>query len=217
MKQAIEYLKTVHNIEALIVYGSYADNSFNQFSDFDAIAISNKPKYKHDTTVVCGLPLDVYLYTPQELSGEINPEEFLQIHNGVVVYDIDGIATRLLKTVQEYVGTINYKDIDILRQEIQWCEKMYARIKEEDAIGCHRWHMLLTESLMIYCDIKQRHFLGPKHTLLWMEENDLESYMIYTHAVKWFERIYIRNWIIRLRTIYNKVEKEHMRWYVERK
>lgn len=217
MKQAIEYLKTVHNIEALIVYGSYADNTFNEHSDFDAIAICAKPKYKHDTTVVCGLPLDVYLYTPDELRGEIDPEAFLQIYNGIVVYDVDGIAAHLLKTVKEYADSIKYTDIDELRQGMEWCEKMYARVKEDDSIGCYRWHMLLIESLKIYCDIKQKHFLGPKYTLRWMEENDLESFLLYTHAVKWFEIKLVRNWIWRMRTVFDRVEKEHMRWYVERK
>ena len=81
---------------------------------------------------------------------------------------------------------------------------------------CYRWHTLLIESLKIYCDIKQKHFLGPKHTLRMMEEYDIESFCLYSHAVKWFEYKMMRNWIARLRTVYDAVEKEHMRWRVNR-
>ncbi len=216
MKKAVQYLQSVHDAKAIIVYGSYADNSYHEASDFDALVICDKPKYKHDTTIVGGLPLDVYLYSPEEIEREIDPQEFIQIYNGVVLFDQDGMAERILKTVQEYVATINYKDVDQLRQEMEWCEKMYERTLRGDAVSNFRWHSLLTESLDIYCDIKQMHFLGPKKTLRIMEEQDLESYMFYTHAINWFEPNMLRNWIRHLRTIFDRVEKEHMRWHVER-
>ena len=217
MKQAVEYLRAVHDIEALIVYGSYADHSYYEASDFNAIAIAEHPKCRHDTTVVRGLQLDVWLYTPDELSREFDPQKFLQIHNGIVAFDKDGIALRLLKSVQSFASSLNYKDIDVLREEMLWCENMLLRIREDDAVAGYRWHILLTESLKVYCDIKQKHFLGPKHTLRMMEEIDVESFCLYSHAVKWFEYKMLRNWIMRLRVVYDAVEKEHLRWRVNKK
>lgn len=216
MRTAIEYLQTLYQPEALIVYGSYADGSYTSASDFDALVICQNPKCRHDTTRVLNVPMDVFLYTPEEVRGAIDPVEFLQIHDGIIVFDKNGMAKHLIKTVQEYVKTIPYKSYDELNESMKWCEKMFARAERSRLDGYFRWHELLVASLEIYCDIKQKYYFGPKKTIQMMEKTDVESFLLYTHALQRFEIKLLRNWVMHLRKMFDRVAKEHLKWYVTR-
>ena len=62
MEQIIEYLKQKFNPLTIIVYGSYANGTNNQNSDFDALVVSYDYQECHDTSFVGDIQLDVFVY-----------------------------------------------------------------------------------------------------------------------------------------------------------
>ena len=57
----IQYLKDTYHPEGIIAYGSFADGSAGEHSDFDALLIADGVK-KHDSSVIGGTVLDVFVY-----------------------------------------------------------------------------------------------------------------------------------------------------------
>ena len=61
MKQVIEYIQKNYDPLCLILYGSYADGTNRLNSDFDALVITADHEPFHDTSLVAGIPLDVFV------------------------------------------------------------------------------------------------------------------------------------------------------------
>ena len=184
----------------MIVYGSFADASANEHSDFDALVMTDQNKM-HDDSVIDGIILDVFIYPTDTFRSEYDPKEFIQIREGKIVLDKDGIAERLQRQVLAYIGRTPQKTPAEIAQEIAWCGKMFLRTKREDAEGYFRWHWVLTDSLEIYCDVIGSYYDGPKKTLRRMEQTDKEAFRIYTEALKEFDRGALSEWVSYLRRI----------------
>ena len=69
MEPIIKYIKEKYFPEAIIVYGSFADGSSNENSDFDALIITDNVK-THDASIVDGTVLDVWAYPAQIFKEE---------------------------------------------------------------------------------------------------------------------------------------------------
>ncbi|MBR5423689.1 MAG: nucleotidyltransferase domain-containing protein [Clostridia bacterium] len=196
----INYLTEKYQPDAIITYGSFADGSANENSDFDALIIANREKM-HDSSVIDGIILDVFIYPADMFQSEYDPEEFIQICDGKIVLDKNGIADRLQKRVLDYIAHTPQKTADEIQQEIRWCEKMTLRTMRDDAEGYYRWHWLLCDSLEIYCDVKGLRYYGPKKALRLMEKTDEAAFQIYSKALKTFERESLSEWICYLKHI----------------
>lgn len=193
-EQIIDYLVKTYHPEAIITYGSYADGTANANSDFDALIIANS-SITHDESSVAGVTLDVFIYSPEIDSENTDPDEFIQIHDGIIELDKNGAALRLMERVSEYIASIPLKTAEETRQEIEWCKKMLLRTARDDAEGYFRWHWLLMESLEIYFDIIRKRYWGPKKALLQLQECDAVAYKIYEAALKDFSRDTLSAWI----------------------
>lgn len=200
----VNYLKEAYRPDAVIVYGSFADGSANENSDFDALVISDRDK-THDSSVIDGTILDVFVYPPQTFSSEYDAEEFVQVWDGIIVLDKNGIADRLQKRVLAYIDSLPQKKADEIRREIEWCEKMLLRSMRDDVEGHYRWHWLLTDSLEIYADVKGLRYFGPKKTLRRMERTDAEAFGIYAKALKVFDRECLSEWVSYLKRISSNI------------
>lgn len=55
MDEIIQYLKNKYDPITIIIYGSYADGTKNENSDFDALVISKYHENSHDLSVVEGI------------------------------------------------------------------------------------------------------------------------------------------------------------------
>ena len=196
----INYLKDTYKPDAIIVYGSFADSSANENSDFDALIIANHEKM-HDSSVIDDIILDVFIYPADMFRSEFDPEEFVQIWDGKIISDKNGIADHLQKQVLSYIEHTPQKAAEEIRQEISWCEKMVLRTMRDDAEGYYRWHWVLLDSLEIYCDVKGLHYYGPKKALRQMEQTDEEGFKIYSEALSKFEREHLSEWISYLKHI----------------
>ena len=199
-EKILVYLKDTYQPKAIIAYGSFADGSANRNSDFDALIIADKGR-THDSSVIDGIVLDVFIYPLDTFQSEYDPEEFVQVWDGKIILDTNGVAARLQKRVIDYIAHIPRKTMEEIQQEISWCEKMLSRTMREDAEGYYRWHWVLFDSLEIYFDVKGLHYYGPKKALRVLEQTEPEAFQIYTKALREFKRECLTEWISYLRSI----------------
>ena len=155
----------------------------------------------HDSCAIDGTVLDVFIYPLGTFESEYDPEEFVQVWDGKIVLDKNGVAERLQKHVIDYIEHIPPKTAEVIRQEISWCEKMLLRTMREDSEGYYRWHWVLYDSLEIYYDIRGIHYYGPKKALRFMEQTDPDSFQIYSNALREFKRERLSAWISHLKSI----------------
>ena len=69
---------------------------------FDALIIAGKEK-THDSSIVDGVVLDVFVYPAETFSADYDPVEFVQVWDGKIVLDEHGIAGQLkAKVLREF-------------------------------------------------------------------------------------------------------------------
>lgn len=201
MEQIIEYLKQTYAPLGIIVYGSFADGSNNADSDFDVLIITESDAVLHDNTVIDGIMLDAFVYPQVFFEGEFDCKEYLQLCDGIIVYDSVGAAAKLQNVVREYADNIQPKTYEENKTNVAWCEKMLLRAARGDSEGYFRWHWLLTESLEIYCDVLGIRYLGPKKSIKRMRQEDPESASIYEKALVTFDYSNLAEWVVHLKTL----------------
>ncbi len=198
MVEIIDYIKQVYEPLSIILYGSYADGSHNEHSDFDALVVSKKHEVFHDTSVINGIRLDVFVYPSAYFDRAVDCGEFLQVFDGDIILDTNGQGASLKQKVLSYMKEYPFKTADEVKDEIEWCKKMLERTDRPDAEGVFRWHWLLTDSLEIFCDTVHHMYLGPKKTLRWMKNNYPRAFQIYEAALRDFRQEVLREWILYL-------------------
>lgn len=78
--QVIDYLKHTYTPISILLYGSYADGTNDETSDFDCIIIVHEKEKRHDNSVINGVPLDCFIFTKEEtLSDDI--DAFLTVYD----------------------------------------------------------------------------------------------------------------------------------------
>lgn len=195
MEQIIEYIKQKYSPLSIIVYGSYANGTNNLNSDFDALVISSDHQRHHDTSFVDGIQLDVFVYPVIYFDNGYNCEDFVQIFDGKIIIDSNDIGLMLKAHIQTYLQNRSCKTEAEIHADIDWCTKMFERVKRCDAEGMYRWHWVLIDSLEIFCNIMHRPYLGPKKSLKWMAENHPVAYSYYEKALFNFDMDNLENWI----------------------
>lgn len=65
----VQYLIDTYNPYSIIIYGSFSNGTNNENIDFDALIITDNIN-KHDTNIIDGTVLDVFIY-PAELLKSI--------------------------------------------------------------------------------------------------------------------------------------------------
>ena len=195
MEQIIEYIKQKYNPLSIILYGSYANGTNNQGSDFDSLVISQDHEQFHDTSFVNGVQLDVFVYPASYFDSDYDCNEFIQIFDGKILADSDERGKTLQDHVLSYLQNLPQKSNAEIDASIDWCTKMLARVKRCDTEGMFRWHWVLIDSLEIFCDIKHHPYWGPKKSLQWMEENHPAAFACYQAALADFSMESLENWI----------------------
>lgn len=115
--QAIfDYLMQRYRPEAIVVYGSFADGSAGENSDFDALVIAPGAA-GHDASTVDGTVLDVFVYQPETFADAYDPEDFVQVFDGEIWLDEHGTAARLKARVLDYLASLPRKSEAERQQE----------------------------------------------------------------------------------------------------
>lgn len=204
MEEILKYIQEKYNPLALILYGSYADGTNNLNSDFDALVITSGQEQFHDTSLVGGIPLDVFVYPSHFFDREYACEDFVQIHDGRILTDSNGIGKALQEKVQTYLQSREVKSSAEIQASVDWCVKMFERTKRGDCEGMFRWHWVLIDSLEIFCDVMQHPYLGCKKALKWMEKTQPESFACYNKALQSFRMDCLEEWITHIKSL-NKI------------
>ena len=192
MQGIIDYLVKKYAPDCLILYGSYADGSFNANSDLDALIFADVQKEHHDLSIVEGIQMDVFVYPADT---EWKPEDYPQLYHSKILIDRKGRGQQLCDAVKDYIERYPVKSYEEIRDDILWCEKMLSRTKRGDAEGFYRWHWVLCDSLEFYCNIRGRFYFGPKKTLLLMQKQDPVAYESYFQALKSLEYDALARWV----------------------
>ena len=196
LEKIIEYIKQKYNPLSIILYGSYANGTNNLNSDFDAFVISFDHEQFHDTSLVDGIQLDVFVYPASYFEGDYDCNDFIQIFDGKIVVDRGGQGKALQAKVQSYLQNRPQKSRAEIDASVNWCIKMLARVKRCDAEGMFRWHWVLIDSLEIFCDVMRQPYWGPKKSLKWMEENHPTAFACYQTALTDLSMESLENWIL---------------------
>ena len=198
MNEIIEYIKRNYAPLSLIVYGSYADGSNNQNSDFDALVISEHQKELHDVSFVNRVQLDVFVYPASYFKGEFDCSNFIQLYDSKILLDTEGLGATLKKRVLSYIDNRPRRSDEEIKNQIAWCRKMLLRTKRGDTEGMFRWHWVLIDSLEFFCDAVGHAYWGPKKTLRWMEAAYPEGFINYKNALFKLDADSLEKWILYL-------------------
>lgn len=201
MNNIVQYLIETYRPLSLIVYGSYADGTQDQYSDFDAVLITKDHEYYHDNSFVGNVQLDVFVYPLEYTLKDTYLEEFLQIFDGKILWDTDDYGLKFKNRVLRFLEHRPRKSRAQVNSSIDWCEKMLRRAERLDAEGMYRWHWVLVDSLDIFCDAVSHPYLGPKKTLRFMEEYFPTAYGLYKEALFSMEEDARSAWVAHLMSL----------------
>lgn len=123
MDKIIEYLKAKYNPVGLVVYGSFANGTNNLNSDFDALLVTLDGEEQHDHSQVFGTELDVFVYPKSKFIQDYDIEEFIQIWDGFIVIDHDGLLESLKEKTNAYIRQYIAKSKSENEHNVAWCEK----------------------------------------------------------------------------------------------
>lgn len=202
MQSILDYLTERYRPIGMAVYGSYADGSQNQNSDFDAILLADIAEPACDNSVVEGVLLDVFLYPADTFQKPFAAEDWLQLFDANILLDETNALQFAKEQVNRYIQNQPVKTKQQLLHDVIWCEKMLARTARGDAEGLYRHHWLLTESLSIYCDLKRLYYFGPKKAIKRMQREDAESFSLYKTALASFDEASLSAWVAHLRALW---------------
>ena len=194
MDKILTWLQEKYAPQTVILYGSYADGTAGEGSDFDALLLADHPA-QHDVSVVDGTQLDVWVYPVDYFAKDDALEEVVTILDGVILQDTQGCGAALQARAQAWWKGKPGKSAEENAASVAWCRKMLARTERTDAEGFFRWHWLLTDSLEIACDLLQQPYRGPKKALRWLEREHSQVFAAYRYALNNFNWEALRAWI----------------------
>lgn len=194
-QKIINYLMNRYEPTAIMVYGSYANHTNNDASDFDALLISEKQCDCHDGSIVDNVPLDVFIYNPSVLNEPVDCSRLIQVSDALILLDRRKQAEFLKNRVHAYLENTPPKTASEKQHLVEWCKKMLLRAKKPDSEGYYRWHWLLTDSLEIYYSLKDQFYFGPKKAIMELERTNAKAYQLYNRALTTMDYHALTDWI----------------------
>ena len=182
MEEIIEYLKKTYDPMSILLYGSYADGTNDESSDFDCMIIVRQKDKNHDDAVIGGVQLDCFIFTEEQVKNEDDADAFLTAYNSNIVLD-NGLGAELKQRIHKYVEehtVIPDDEKDFIRS---WIQKTIHRIQKNDDEGNMRAVSFLAESLVDYFFLRDMFYFGSKKAIYYIKENDKEGYALFHKAV----------------------------------
>lgn len=196
MEQILEYLKSTYNPLSILLYGSFANGTNDETSDFDCMLIVSEKDRNHDDTTISGIQLDCFLFTEDEVQSE-EIDTFLTAFDSHIVLD-NGIGAELKRRVHDYVEKNRVTPKEEKAFLISWIKKTVLRITKNDDEGNMRAISFLAESLADYYTLRDMFYFGSKKAIAYLRETDAEGYALFHDAVtlrsndailKWAEHV----------------------------
>ncbi|AUH50522.1 nucleotidyltransferase domain-containing protein [Chromobacterium sp. ATCC 53434] len=170
-------------LHTVLLYGSRADGSANQGSDYDIAAFGALEQVARDTRRIDGEYLDLFLYPDSVLDAPT--EEHLSLRGAKILRQRGEEASRFLDGLEALhaAGPQRLPD-DELQARRDWAHKMAARIQRGDVEGDYRRAWLLMALLEDYFALRGLWFEGPKKALRWLALHDEDSRRAFELALK---------------------------------
>jgi predicted nucleotidyltransferase len=171
-----------HGAHTIFLYGSRADGTYGNDSDYDFAAFA-----AIDTTIRIarwddGRYLDAFIY-PEVVLQEPT-KEHLSLIGAKIVLQRERSGEEFLNALDDIYkrGPTRKSDEDIEVLKV-WAHKMAMRIERGDVEGHYRRSWLLTALLEDYFHINGIWWEGPKKALRWLEKNDSATYQHFVAAL----------------------------------
>jgi predicted nucleotidyltransferase len=167
----------------ILLYGSRANGTENEDSDYDIAAFGKRDEAVRDTRIVKGEYLDVFLYPESVLKS--TSEDYLKLRQSMVLLQREHEADEFLANL-EVVSKKGPKPLphDEILARKTWAWKMALRLERRDVEGNYRRVWLLTALLEDYFAIRGRWFEGPKKSIQWLTEYDSITYSAFEAALQ---------------------------------
>lgn len=182
--QAIcEELVSVHGAHTILLYGSRADGTAGDDSDYDIAAFGPVEEALRIARPQGRSYLDVWVY-PDEALTEAG-EESLRLRGSRVLLGRANEAQAFLAAIEARYqrGPARLTSNEIEARKV-WARKMLARIERADPEGNYRRVWLLQALLEDYFQQRALWFEGPKKALRWLEACDVAAYDAYCRALE---------------------------------
>lgn len=175
------YLIKTHNPLIIIVHGSFANNSYDDLSDIDVLCFADVQEEIFDCNIIKKYPLDCLIKPLKELN---KPENYLYINNYLILIDFEDKGLNFVKEINllktnSPILTTNEKE-----HLIYWINKMIKRSEINSTDGNYRYIWLLYDFLELYCKFNNIFYNGPKKTIKYLAENDIEIFNQYDELLK---------------------------------
>jgi hypothetical protein len=167
----------------ILLYGSRADDTANEFSDYDIAAFAQVAVSTRDTRVIEGQFLDVFVHPEAVL---LNPsQEHLTLRGSRILIQRGMDATQFLAGLDTiFQNGPNPLPIDEIQARRTWARKMVLRMRRSDIEGNFRRAWLLTALLEDYFRLRGMWYQGPKKAFQWLLASDSETYRAFDNALK---------------------------------
>ena len=159
----------------VLLYGSRADGTADEDSDYDIAAFGPRDAEGRDTQSIGGVFLDLFLY-PESALSQPGPE-WLKLRGSVVLAQRGQEADAFLQGLDTiFTQGPPALAADEANARISWAWKMLARMERGDAEGHYRRVWLLTSLLEDHFALRGLWFEGPKKALQWLRQHDATTY-----------------------------------------
>jgi predicted nucleotidyltransferase len=107
-KQAIDRVVSEYKddpeVYAILLYGSVARGTAHAASDIDVEVFKKGGTKKHVQEVYCGVSVDLYLFSVEEIIEHVKNKPFLTYPflEEVILFERNGFATRLIDSIEKY-------------------------------------------------------------------------------------------------------------------
>ncbi|HMM59691.1 MAG TPA: nucleotidyltransferase domain-containing protein, partial [Candidatus Rifleibacterium sp.] len=125
-----------------------------------------------------GLSLDAWFYPTESMNPD--NDEFLRLHDGCCLQDMDGTGRAFLNRLHEKFlkGPAPVTEEE-RRHSTEWVRKMLQRASGSSIEALYRRSWLAVEILMIYFQLRNQWYCGPKKSFGWLEKNDPQALRLF--------------------------------------
>lgn len=187
MVENIDLIKnelSIYKCHTMILYGSRATNKYNQYSDYDILALSDSiTELTRDNRIIKSIFLDAWIYPSNMI---LNPDKNLvRIRNGKIICEQNGLGTTVLNLANKLFlgGPDKINKWEKIAKK-NWAIRMLKRIEHHDVEGYFRLHWLLYELLENYFQVRDLWYLGPKKSFDWLASNDRNVFIQFSKTLK---------------------------------
>lgn len=191
-EQLVRYLDKTYNPAVILLMGSYADGTYDEVSDIDAMIFVEGPHKNKDDSVLNGVQLDVDIFAVDDALFA-DPSLFIKAHDPIILKDC-GIAQMLIERIREYLESVRITEESEKEEIRSWINKMIFRIDKGDDDANYRLVMLLWENLWQYFLLRDLNYYGNKKAIRYLKENDPDGYRLFHKAITKKTPKHAKNW-----------------------